>query len=1133
MDTSNAIHNALESFAASVTAKMTQLTAGEPEDQVRAPLETFFAAVAEALGWKIVCTGETPLPGRLGRPDYAVHLNQLLAGYVELKAPGLGANAKRFKGRNRDQFKRFSAIPNILYTDGNEWALYRDGELVGKIVRLSGDVATDGQEAAAPDDARAVEGLLRDFLSWQPIIPIDRKGKIDLKGFAALLAPLCRMLRDDVTDALKDPASPLVELAKDWRQLLFPDAPDEQFADAYAQTVAFALLLGRSEGADPLTLAGAEAALAAQHSLLSRALQVLTDPAARGEIAASLDLLVRVIAAVGPASLTGPTDPWLYFYEDFLAAYDPKLRKDAGAYYTPVEVVRAQVRLIDDLLVNRLGKPLGFADSGVVTLDPAAGTGTYLLGVIEHALARVEAEEGPGAVQGQASELAKNLYGFELMVGPYAVTELRVSRALRARDAVLPKRGPHVYLTDSLESPHAAPPQSVMGFAQKAFAEQHQRAAQVKAETPVIVCLGNPPYDRHDAVDASEETGLSRYGGWVRFGEPLPTEAPKLGGKGKIKPESTRARLDKRQRAAILKDFVDPAVAAGHGVHVKNLYNLYVYFWRWALWKVFEQEAARDAGVVSFISASSYLDGDAFCGMREHMRRLCDEIWILDLSGEGRGTRKTDNVFAIQTPVAIAIAVRTGKPDQDNPAPVHYARIEGIRDAKLVALDAIAGFAQLQWQDCPDQWQASFRPAGTGDYFAWPLLTDLMPWQHSGIECKRTWPISADEETLTRRWYALLAASDRGCAFRETGDRRISGSYRVFLTQDGSSKPIAELPQDAAVPPVHPFSFRSFDRQLILADARLMSRPRPQLWEAHGSRQVYVTSLFNHPLGDGPALTACSNIPDRHHLRGSYGGKDTIPLYRTADTREANILPGLLRLLRQTYQRRVTPEHFLAYVYGLLAQPAFTARFHKELETRELRVPITKDAKLFEKLRGAGARLLWLHTYGERFVPKGKRRGRVPPGAAKCMKAVPAEPDGYPESFEYNEPAQTLHVGRGQFAPVPPEVFDFEVSGLKVVQSWLKYRMKHGAGKKSSPLDDIRPERWTSQFTTELLQLLWVLEATIASYPQQAQLLDAVVASHCFAADELPDVPDGMRRPPKQAELFDSETIDGGTIHGN
>ena len=612
------ILNALQTMAEMVSAKMSQLTPGEPEDQLRGPFETFMADVGRVWGWNVVCTGETPLPGRLGRPDYAVHLNKLLAGYVELKAPGVGANATRFKGHNREQWKRFSAIPNILYTDGNEWALYRNGERVDPVVRLAGDVVTDGKQAATAPDADALERLLRDFLSWQPFIPTGRKGKIDLKGFAALLAPLCRMLRDDVTDALQDPASPLVQLARDWRQLLFPDAPDEQFADAYAQTVAFALLLGRSEGADPLTLDSAVAALAAGHNLLSRALQVLTDPAARAGMAASLDLLLRVIAAVPPATFTGPEDPWLYFYEDFLAAYDPKLRKDAGAYYTPVEVVRAQVRLIDDLLVNRLGKPLGFADPGVVTLDPAAGTGTYLLGVIEHALGRIAAEQGAGAVAGQATALAANLYGFELMVGPYAVTELRVSRALRDRGAALPTDGTHIYLTDTLESPHAEPSQLPLFL--RPIAEQHAKALKVKSTAPVIVCLGNPPYDRHEAAGNDNK---ARTGGWVRWGD---------NGKG---------------ADAIFRDFLDPATVAGHGVRVHNLYNLYVYFWRWALWKVFEHTTASGPGVVSFISASSYLDGDAFCGMREHIRRLCDDIWILDLGGEGRGTRKSANVFAI------------------------------------------------------------------------------------------------------------------------------------------------------------------------------------------------------------------------------------------------------------------------------------------------------------------------------------------------------------------------------------------------------------------------------------------------------------------------------------------------------
>ena len=1129
MNENDPIHAALQDFAAAVTAKITQVTHGEPEDQVRGPFEIFMAAAARVHGENVVCTGETPLPDRLGRPDYAVHRNQLLAGYVELKAPGTGATATRFKDRNRDQFNRFSATPNILYTDGNEWALYRNGELVDKVVRLAGDVAADGRKAAAFQDARAVERLLRDFLSWEPIIPRDRNGKIDLRGFAALLAPLCRMLRDDVTDALKDPASPLVQLAGDWRQLLFPDASDEQFADAYAQTVTFALLLGCSEGADPLTLESARDALAAQHNLLSRALQVLTDPGARADIAASLDLLLRVIDVVTPATLTGPEDPWLYFYEDFLAVYDPRLRKDAGAYYTPVEVVRAQVRLIDDLLVRRLGKPLGFADPGVVTLDPAVGTGTYLLGVIEHALCRVRAEQGTGAVAGQATSLAQNLYGFELLVGPYAVSELRVSRALRDDGAALPADGTHIYLTDTLESPDAKPPQ--MPFILLPIAEQHRKALAIKSAVPVIVCLGNPPYDRHDAMDTESEANLSQYGGWVRFGDPLPDNVVKDRRGRDRELRTAEARLERRQQLPILKDFLDPATAAGHGVHVKNLYNLYVYFWRWALWKVFEHETASGPGIVSFISASSYLDGDAFSGMREHMRRICDEIWILDLGGEGRGTHQDDNVFAIRTPVAIAVAFCAGVADRDKPAEVRYARIEGMGTEKLATLDATYGFAnaKFEWHDCPDHWQAPFRPAGKGVYFDWPLLTDLMPWHHSGAQIKRKWPIAPDKETLERRWQALLASPgprDLAELFKETRDRKINSHCSPLFEDDEVGAPITELPHDTPIPHVMRYAYRSFDHQYIIADTRLGDYLRPDLWRIYGERQVYLTSILTKILGAGPALTACATIPDLDHFSGR-GAKDTIPLYHTADASQANITPDLLEILGAAYQRDVTPEDFVAYLYGTLAQPAFTARFETELETRQLRLPITKDAALFEQIRDAGAQLLWLHTYGERFVPVKQTRGRVPPGAAKCVKAVPGNADAYPETFDYNDETRTLRVGEGEFAPVATEVYEFEVSGLKVVQSWLKYRMKNGAGRKSSPLDDIRPERWTSQFTTELLELLWVLEATVKSYPQQERLLEAIVSGDCFRADELPRVPEVMRKPPKtqtiNSSLFDTE----------
>jgi hypothetical protein len=162
-----------------------------------------------------------------------------------------------------------------------------------------------------------------------------------------------------------------------------------------------------------------------------------------------------------------------------------------------------------------------------------------------------------------------------------------------------------------------------------------------------------------------------------------------------------------------------------------------------------------------------------------------------------------------------------------------------------------------------------------------------------------------------------------------------------------------------------------------------------------------------------------------------------------------------------------------------------------------------------------GKELIWLHTYGERLQDADHPAGQIPKGKAQCTKAVSDQENKYPNEFKYDETTKKILVGDGEFAPVPLAVWEFEVSGLKVVQSWLGYRMRERSGKKSSPLDDIRPRVWTREFTRELLELLWVLEITVAGYPKQQLLLEAVLESDLFTEAELPAVPDEAREAPK------------------
>jgi hypothetical protein len=266
-------------------------------------------------------------------------------------------------------------------------------------------------------------------------------------------------------------------------------------------------------------------------------------------------------------------------------------------------------------------------------------------------------------------------------------------------------------------------------------------------------------------------------------------------------------------------------------------------------------------------------------------------------------------------------------------------------------------------------------------------------------------------------------------------------------------------------------------------------------------------------------MIAAADLPDLHYFAGpGKGGKDVIPLYRDRQSEEPNLTPGLLEALSDAVGASVSTDEWVAYVYGILAHPAFPATFHDELGAGDLRIPITRDSDQFFAISSIGRRLIWLQTYGERLVPPGETEGRVPPGKAKCTRAVPDDPERYPAQFDYDESTQTLRVGEGEFHPVEKAVWEFEVSGLEVVKSWLRYRMKNGYGRTSSPLDEILPERWPAQFTTELLELLWVLEHTIALYPRQAALLDAALAGPLFHADDLPPVPDEMRKPPKRSK---------------
>ncbi len=1092
----------LYDYAESLKAKFALPGSASPEDQLKPAIADLLKSAGAAYGLVVNTRTETHLSEHKVRPDIAIYVGGLICGYIELKAPGLGADAPKLKGEhNKKQWEKLTGLPNLIYTDGRDWALYRTGERPDDqpIVRLHDDPTDKGKAATTKDDAEGLERLFRDFLSWQPSVPHNPP------GLARYLAPLSRFLRSEVENALGQTGSAVGLLAVEWRQFFFPDSDDAKFADAYAQTVTYAMLLARLSGAAKLDPTEAAKTLDKNNGLLARTLELLGQRDAREELSVGFEMLQRSLEALNPHDfLKSKPDLWLYFYEDFLAAYDPKLRKDYGVYYTPREVVELQVRLASELLEKRFGKKLGFADDGVVFLDPAVGTGTYPVAAIKHGLEKVRARSGPGAVPARARQMAENMHGFEVLVGPYAVAHLRLTQALEGamNDANAAAGEPeeklgkrlNIYLADTLESPNHAPPGG-FDLTHKALTNEHEAARKVKQGGDILVCLGNPPYDRERRA---EDGTKPNKGGWVRFGDQI------AGG----------AKQEQQGERPIFEDFLKPARDAGKGLNLQVIFNDYVYFWRWALWRMLERQNC--GGIITFITASSYLVGPGFVGVREVMRRSFDELWIIDLGGDNLGARKTPNVFAIQIPVAIALGIRGPKQEPDKPANVRYAKIEGgTREEKLTKLEAISSIQEFDWRECATEWQAPFMPIGKGAYFDWPKVVDLFPYHTAGAVFYRSWPIGETEAVLSARWKKLSGskAPDRPKLFKTSRDRTVHYTVGQRDLAGYGEPPISALENTSDEPKAIRFGYRSFDRHNALYDFRLGDFIRPTLARISSEQQTFLVCPDSLVCGHGAICTVTPHIPDQHYFRGSFGGKDVIPLYRDAAGTEPNVTGGLLDALGIGYSATPTAEDLAAYVYAVLGGQSYTRRFWNELETPGPRIPLTKDDAIFTEVAKLGRRLIWLHTYAERF--RGEDRGdEVPMGNATTIKGVSSDPAHYPAEFGYNPVTREIAVGDGRLGPVAPEVWEFEVSGLKVVQSWLGYRMKKRAGKKSSPLDEIRPEGWTARMSDDLLELVWVLEATLAMEPELEKALDKVVAGPCFTAAELPTPKPEERKAP-------------------
>ena len=953
---------------------------------------------------------------------------------------------------------------------------------------------------AWPDDPAAVDDWRSE---WRAAFKL-RHGEViaTTTKLVERMASTATHVRDNIARALaaEAGAGPFNTLLGEVREELVASVTPAQFADMCAQTLVYGALTSRVT--DPLAF-GASPTLSSiplANPFLTAFFEEVHDHAIQLDGEDQLeqlvaDLTVSNIEAVldrfGATEKGG--DPVIHFYEDFLAAYDPEMKVQVGAFYTPQAAVKHMVGMIDAVLKERLGLPLGVADQttwgelagrlglslpGVIDpeaqfvsmLDPATGTGTFLVEWIRRARDSYIAVHGEAGWPVHARQVVlPSLNALELMLAPYAIAQLKT--ALELHEVDIEGADLSIYLTDTLQRGGSgqlsieADPISVEG----------ERADHVKRSVRTTIAIGNPPYDRVAQGDGS--------GGWI---------TDRSGG---------RSPFD---------DILDVARANTNFAHHASLYNKFVYFWRWAIWKVFEDRTGLP-GVISLITPSSWLSGPGFLGLRQLVREVADEIWVTDLGGDNRGANRDPNIFDIETPVAIVTIGRFGAGDRSVPATARYRRAEGTRAEKLSWLGESAGSSELSpWEVLPEGWTDRLEPtAGGAEWLAWPRLTDLFPWQQPGCKFGRTWPISTQRAALEDRWDRLVSTDDP--ADRERCFLTPSAGRNIY-TQAAGRVRVVDEPIGAPPPPIRRYGFRSFDRQWAFDDPRMAKTESPSLWASLSDNQIFMTSMLTLPLAGGLSASVSTDVPDLHYFCGR-GGKDIVPLYRDA-VGTPNADPRSLGTLGDTLgvEGALAMEDLFAYAYAVLAGADYSARFSAELRTPGPRLPMTAHPDLFWEAVDLGRELLWLHTYGKRFT--GGRDG-ILLSSISVNRALTL-PDK-PSDIKYDAGAQTLKIGDGIVIGVTPEVWAFEVSGMPVVKKWLGYRTAKGAGRaasSSSPLDQIRPTSWADEWTTELLELISVLQRTIGLQPRGIELLSRIVAGPLIAASDLPEPPAELRQPP-------------------
>ncbi|NET58479.1 MAG: N-6 DNA methylase [Symploca sp. SIO2E6] len=973
---------------------------------------------------------------KAGIPDFTVRRRELLVGYVEAKDVGL--DLTQIEKTEQLQRYRESLNGNLLLTNYLEFRWYVDGKLRLKAV-LAEQV---GGEIQLKDTVKVTE-LIEAFL--------NHKGAVisSPEDLAKQMARLTKSIRLATEETLKaeTQAGELHQLKRGFNEILLPDLDDPAFADMYAQSISYGLFAARvghaqDLGNQPFNRCTAGTYIPATNPFLKRLFNTIVQTDLIGQINWAIDDLVQLLAMVNMSSIlenfgrrTRTEDPVVHFYETYLAAYDKALRKSRGVYYTPEPVVSFIVRSVDAILKERFNLPLGLADNSkdsvtqqprVQILDPATGTGTFLYGVVNQIYQNLEAMEMAGSWNQYVQEnLLGRLYGFELLMAPYAIAHLKLG--LQLQDLGYQFSGKQrlgIYLTNTLDE---ALKKSEVLFGQF-VAQEANEASAIKRDVPVMVVLGNPPYAYESRNTGEWISGLIRdY--YQIDGEPLGERNP------------------------------------------KGLQDDYVKFIRFFQWRI-EQTGY---GVLAFVTNHGYLDNPTFRGMRQSLMQSFTDIYILDLHGNAKKKETCpdgspdQNIFDIQQGVSIGIFIKEHK--KASLAQVHHAELWGNRSVKYEILTC-DDVNRIKWTDIaplsPDYLFTKQNTEFKADYDRGWQVSDIFQFQSMGIT-------SGDDGFLYD--FSVKELKEKiDNALRET--KVIQADKTLLRTQRWAARIINKDWKLSL--------YRPFDQRAILYCPYILERAREKLANQFKEQNIGLITIRRTRERANTQFFVTEIIADKSII-SSVDNANIFPLYQYPDTEseQGNLLRDLpesdrftsptpnlssdfLNAIREKLGYIPTPEAIFYYAYAIFHNPTYRQRYAEFLKIDFPRLPLTSNDELFQALGKKGQELVELH------LMKSTKLNQI-------ITKYPVSGDNAVTQVTYKPSQQRVYINKQQyFEGIASDVWTFKIGGYQVLDKWLKDRKK---AKRSLSFDDVLHYQRVIVVLKETMQLMTEIDQLIPSWP--------------------------------------------------